>query len=324
MASKIKRVITFIVVIAVIILGCIAVKPFYIVNEGEQVVVKRLSRIVSTQTEAGMYFKMPLIDIVTTYPKKILSLDGDTEEIQTKENLLIVVDITSRWQISNPEKFYQKFQTLDNGYKALSGIVDSACRTIITQNSLSEIVRSSNKINQVPEVEEGESISIEDSVRSASQNDVVKLGRTALCLQMVEEANKNVSDWGITVIDIVPRQIKYSDKLTESVYSRMIKDRNQVARAYRSEGEGKKEELLGKLAKDKQTKTSEAYKRAEEIKGEGDAEAARIYAEAYSKDPEFFAFWKSMESYKKTLKDYNATYSTNMDYFDYLYGANGR
>jgi membrane protease subunit HflC len=141
---------------------------------------------------------------------------------------------------------------------------------------------------------------------------------------MTVEANKLVPEYGIDLIDIVPRQIKYSDELTESVYNRMIKDRNQVAQAYRSLGEGKKAEWLGKLESDKRTIASEAYRKSEEIKGNADAEAAAIYSAAYNKDPEFYKFWKSMESYKNNLKDYPATYSTNMDYFDYLYGADGK
>ena len=104
----------------------------------------------------------------------------------------------------------------------------------------------------------------------------------------------------------------------------MIKERNQFAQAYRSLGEGKKADWLGKLEKEKLTIESEAYKQAEEIKGKADAEASRIYAEAYSKDPEFYAFWKSLESYKTTLPSFDATYSTNMDYFDYLYSPDGR
>ena len=141
---------------------------------------------------------------------------------------------------------------------------------------------------------------------------------------MTEEANKLVPEYGIELIDIVPRQIKYSDELTESVYNRMIKDRSQVAQAYRSLGEGKKAEWLGKLESEKRTIASEAYRKSEEIKGNADAQAAKIYADAYNADPEFYTFWKSMESYKNTLKDFKATYSTDMDYFDYLYSANGR
>lgn len=321
MAAKIKKLVSFILVIIVIAILAMMAKPFYIVNEGEQVVISRLKSIVTTRTEAGLYFKVPFLDKVTTYPKKILSLDGDTQEIQTEEKLLIVVDITSRWKITDPQKFYQKFQKLENGYNRLSDIIDSSCRTIITQNKLSEIVRSSDIINQKNE----DSENADDTyVTGETDYETVTKGRNELCRQMLAEANKNSAGMGIEIIDIVPRQIKYTDALTESVYSRMIKDRNQEAQHHRSTGEGKKAEWLGKLENEKRTIESKAYKEAEEIKGNADAEAAKIYAEAYNKDPEFYAFWKSMESYKKTLIDYNATYSTDMDYFDYLYGSNGR
>ncbi|MCI6482541.1 MAG: protease modulator HflC [Treponema porcinum] len=302
--------------------------PFYIINEGYQAVVTRFGGIVSTHTEAGLYFRIPFIDQVTTYPKLVLSLDGDSQRIPTKENQFIIVDTTSRWKITSPAKFYQSFKTLDNAYNKLSDIIDSSTRTVITQNRLSEIVRSSNIINERTAIQaddkDEETKEIESLVNVNNVNESVSKGRNELCRQMTAEANKLVPEYGIELIDIVPRQIKYSDELTESVYNRMIKERNQVAQAYRSLGEGKKAEWMGKLENEKRTIQSEAYKKSEEIKGEADAKAARIYAEAYNKDPEFYNFWKSMESYKSTLKDSNATYSTNMDYFKYLYSPNGR
>lgn len=328
MAKKMTKFWIRISVLAVLVILFLAMGPFYIVNEGKQVVVTRFGSIVKTHTDAGLYFKVPFIDQLTTYPKLVLSLDGDAQRIPTKENQFIIVDTTSRWRIENPEKFYQNFTTLDNAYNKLSDIIDSATRTVITQNRLSEIVRSSNIINEIADEEaddqDEETKEIENLVAVANTNESVNKGRNELCKQMTAEANKSLGDYGITLIDIVPRQIKYSDELTESVYNRMIKDRNQVAQAYRSLGEGKKAEWLGKLENEKRTIASEAYRKAEEKKGAADAEAARIYAEAYSKDPEFYAFWKSMESYKNTLKNYDALYSTKMDYFDYLYSADGK
>jgi hypothetical protein len=161
-------------------------------------------------------------------------------------------------------------------------------------------------------------------VNADTVNEVVTKGRSELCRQMTAKAQDEVRGWGIELLDIVPRQVKYSDELNESVYNSMIKDRNQVAQAYRSLGEGKKAEWLGRLENDKRTIASEAYRKSEEIKGAADAEAAAIYAAAYNKDIEFYTFWKSMESYKQNLKDYPATYSTKMDYFNYLYGADGK
>lgn len=328
MTKQNKKFFITLAVIAAAIFIFLMMGPFYIINEGYQAVVTRFGGIVSTHTEAGLYFRIPFIDQVTTYPKLVLSLDGDSQRIPTKENQFIIVDTTSRWKITSPAKFYQSFKTLDNAYNKLSDIIDSSTRTVITQNRLSEIVRSSNIINERTAVQTDdkneETKEIESLVNVNNVNESVSKGRNELCRQMTAEANKLVPEYGIELIDIVPRQIKYSDELTESVYNRMIKERNQVAQAYRSLGEGKKAEWMGKLENEKRTIQSEAYRKSEEIKGEADAKAARIYAEAYNKDPEFYNFWKSMESYKSTLKDSNATYSTNMDYFKYLYSPNGR
>lgn len=328
MSKAMKKFVGWLIGIIVLLIVFVSMGPLYIVNEGNQVVVTRFGSIVDTHTNAGLYFKIPFLDKVTTYPRLVLSLDGDEQRIPTKENQFIIVDTTSRWRISDPAKFYQSFTTLDNAYNKLSDIIDSSCRTVITQNRLSEIVRSSNIINEEKEVEEiqedEESKVIDSLVNGSSANENVTRGRRELCRLMTVEANKLVPEYGIDLLDIVPRQIKYSDELTESVYNRMIKDRNQVAQAYRSDGEGKKAEWLGKLESDKRTIASEAYRKSEEIKGNADAQAAAIYAAAYNKDPEFYAFWKSMESYKNNLKDYPATYSTKMDYFKYLYGAEGK
>ena len=328
MTKQNKKFFITLAVIAAAIFIFLMMGPFYIINEGYQAVVTRFGGIVSTHTEAGLYFRIPFIDQVTTYPKLVLSLDGDSQRIPTKENQFIIVDTTSRWKITSPAKFYQSFKTLDNAYNKLSDIIDSSTRTVITQNRLSEIVRSSNIINERTAIQsddkDEETKEIESLVNVNNVNESVSKGRNELCRQMTAEANKLVPEYGIELIDIVPRQIKYSDELTESVYNRMIKERNQVAQAYRSLGEGKKAEWMGKLENEKRTIQSEAYRKSEEIKGEADAKAARIYAEAYNKDPEFYNFWKSMESYKSTLKDSNATYSTNMDYFKYLYSPNGR
>lgn len=317
-------------IIAVLLIIFFMMGPFYIVNEGYQVVVTRFGEIVNSHTEAGLYFKVPFIDSVTTYPKLILSLDGDPQRIPTKENQFIIVDTTSRWQIEDPVQFYKSFKTLDNAYTRISDIIDSATRTIVTQNRLSEIVRTSNIINEETSAETTEGLEdetaaqIDSLVNAKTTSETVTKGRRQLSIEMAAEARKTIAGYGIDLIDVLPRQIKYSDEMTDSVYSRMIKERNQVAQAYRSVGEGRKADYLGKLEKDKLTIESEAYRESEEIKGNADAEATRIYAEAYDIDPEFYTFWKSLESYKETFKNFDATLSTDMDYFDYLYSPEGK
>ncbi len=326
MNKAMKRFIGWLITIVILLVLFLAAGPLYIVNEGTQVVVTRFSKIVNSHTDAGLHFKVPFLDHVIEYPKLILSLDGDEQRIPTKENQYIIVDTTSRWRITDPEAFYKNFQTLANSYNKLSDIIDSSCRTVITQNRMSEIVRSSNIINDTKQEEQTdeETIEINNLVNADTTNEVVTKGRSVLCKQMAEKARSEIAGYGIELIDIVPRQVKYSEELNESVYNSMIKDRNQVAQAYRSLGEGKKAEWLGRLESDKRSIASEAYRKSEEIKGAADAEAAAIYAQAYNKDPEFYTFWKSMESYKSNLKDYPATLSTSMDYFDYLYSADGK
>lgn len=315
----------------IIILLCVLflmMGPFYIINEGSQVVITRFGEIVNTHTEAGLYFKVPFIDIVVTYPKLILSLDGDAQKIPTKENQFIIVDTTSRWKISNPAQFYQSFKTLEAANIRLSDIIDSATRTVITQNRLSEVVRTSNMINEhsnnktlnLPETDDTVA-QIESLINVASNSEPISKGRRQLTVEMAEEARKMLVEYGIELIDVVPRQIKYSDEMTDSVYNRMIKDRNQVAKAYRSLGEGKKADWLGKLENDKMRIESDAYWKSQEIKGKADAEASKIYANAYSVDPEFYSFWQSMESYKQTIPDFDAAFTTDMDYFKYLYSS---
>ncbi len=321
-----KKALISLSVIAILVIIFLAMGPFFVVEEGTQVVVTRFGQFVSSHQDAGLHFKVPFIDEVIVYPKLILSLDGDPEPIPTKEKQYIVVDTTARWRISDPRLFYQSFKTLDTGYNRLSDIIDSATRMIVGQNTLNEVVCTSNMVNETP-VSPLASADTSAETREPAADETapaVTKGRRQLSLEMAAEARKGIVDYGIELIDIVPRQIKYSDEMTESVYNRMIKDRNQIAQFYRSQGEAEKVKWLGKVENEKREILSAAYKQAEEIKGKADAEATRIYAEAYAKDPEFYAFWKSLESYKETLPKFDTTYSTDMQYFKYLYSSEGR
>ncbi|WP_059369986.1 protease modulator HflC [Treponema endosymbiont of Eucomonympha sp.] len=295
--------------------------PFYIVKEGEQAVVTRFGKLVNTRTAAGLYLKVPVMDVVTAYPKRILSLDGDNEAAPTKENLYVIVDTTSRWRISDPKQFYQAFTSVHTAGVRLNDIIDSSVRMVIAQNSLAEIVRSSDLIIQ----QAGQAVPDEDGFSDATAiSERVTKGRRQLSLEMRDKVRESTGDFGIELIDVVPRQIKYAEGLTESVYNRMIKERNQVAQRNRSRGEGNKADWLGRLENDLLRIQSEAYRESEEIRGKADAEASAIYAEAYRRDPEFYAFWKSMDSYQTTMPKFDATYSSNMEYFNYLYSPSGK
>ncbi|HDQ13273.1 MAG TPA: protease modulator HflC [Sediminispirochaeta sp.] len=326
-----KKLVTTLVIIAVLLVILVALGPFYIVEQGYQAVVTRFGKIVVTNTEPGLKFKMPVIDNVVTYPKKILSWDGDPQRIPTAENQFIWVDATARWKIKDPHKFYEAVTSLEQGWARLDDVIDSTIRTVITGNNLREAVRNTNIINEIttePEIlqQEDEEVDMEE-LRELTQTqtnyETVRRGREELSQEMYKIAAKLTPDYGIELIDIIIRQIRYSEDLTESVYNRMIKERNQIAEAYRSYGEGKKAEWLGKLENERRSVLSAAYEESETIRGTADAEATNIYAQAYERDPNFFQFWRSIESYRRTMPQFRKTLSTEMDYFRYLYNEDG-
>jgi membrane protease subunit HflC len=328
-----RKLIVILVVIVVAILLFLALGPLYTIEEGRQAVVVRFGRIVNVDTEAGLKVKLPLVDKVKRYPKKILSWDGEAQRLPTEENQFIWVDTTARWRISDPQKFYESVGTITQAQSRLDDVIDSEVRKIISRNSIREAVRNSNVINQIErknvyqtssESPEEEDVSESIAVFSKIVYDEIKKGRTVLSREMLEEAKKITPQYGIELIDIVIRQIKYSDDLTESVYNRMIKERNQIAQAFRSDGEGKKAAWIGRKERELRSIQSEAYRKSEEIKGEADAKAAAIYAQAYRKNPEFYTFWKSIESYRKMLPKFKKTLTTDPDYFNYLYNMQGR
>lgn len=321
---------TSLIVGIAIIIGIIILNPFYIIQEGNQVVVTRFGEIINSASAAGLHLKIPFIDVVTTYPKKVMSLDGDSQRIPTRENQFIIVDTTSRWRITDPVKFYESITSIEGAYARLSDIIDSAVRTVITSSSLNDVVRNTNLINELQHTEnfalgaDAQEVQLSQITGEKVIYEKITKGRYELSKDMAEIASKKVPEFGIELLDIVLRQIKYSDELTESVYNRMIKERNQIAQTFRSTGEGKKAEWMGKLENERRTILSEAYNKAEKIKGEADALASSIYAESYSKDPEFYSFWKSIESYKTSFANFDKILSTDMEFFKYLYSANGR
>lgn len=325
-----KKLITGLVVLAVLVVLFFLMGPFYVLNEGEQALVVRFGKITKVELDAGLKFKTPFVDNVVVYSKKVLVWDGEAQSIPTKENQFIWVDATARWQIVDPAVFYSSVTTLEAAYGKLDDVIDSAVRTVISSNYLREAVRNSNAIKDSTARETFETGDAEgsDSLRLLTQTDVafelIEKGRRKLSQEMLLIAQKLAPQFGIRILDIVPRQIRYSDQLTESVYNRMIKERNQIAQAFRSYGEGKKAEWLGKQENEQRSILSKAYEEAETIKGAADAAASRIYAAAYGRDREFYDFWRSIESYRQTLPKFTKTLSTDMEYFQYLYGPRGR
>jgi modulator of FtsH protease HflC len=332
----------FLTVLVVLIVFLVLLGPFYIVNEGEQAVVIRFGQIIDVTTEPGLHFKTPVVDQVVTYSAKLLSWDGDPRRMPTTENQFIWVDTTARWRIEDPDLFYRSVTTMERAYSRLDDVVESAVRTVISANEIEEAVRDSNVINEIrrdqalpSEAEQALPEDFEDDTSDDRLQEIadlltvverrkeIRTGRQQLSNEMLNRAQETASSLGIDLQDIIVRQIRYSDDLTESVYDRMVSERSRIAEAYRSYGQGRKQELIGSMENERRSILSAAYERAEVIRGTADAEAARNYSDAYSQDAQFFSFWRAIESYRRTMPEFRKTLSTDMQYFDFLYSEDG-
>ena len=326
-----KKILKLLVIIAVILIAVFVVGPFYVLDEGEQAVIVQMGRITNTVTDAGLHIKVPFIDEVVRYPKKIMAWNGEQKSIPTREKIYIWVDVTARWRIADPQKFYESIKTINMAYEKLGEVIDSEVKTVVVENYFNESVRNSNLIMErkatIDDLGLGTDVDpgfITSSIQTEVRHEAIIRGRRQLAAEMLARSRRMVPEYGIELIDVVTRQIRYNEELTQSVYARMIKERNQIAQAIRSEGEGRRADILGQMERERMTIQSNAYREAESIKGAADAEATRIYAEAYSKDREFFDFWRAIESYRTTLPKFDKTLSTDLDYFRYLYSSRGR
>jgi membrane protease subunit HflC len=326
-----KKVLVTLGIILIAIIAVLIMGPFYVVDEGEQAVIVQMGRITNVITNAGLHIRIPFIDEVVRYPKRIMAWDGEQKSMPTREKQYIWVDVTARWKIADPKKFYESISTINAAYSKLGEIIDSEVRTVVAENYLRETVRNSNVILEPSESADplgiGDNMSAEDIstlIQPGASHEAIQKGRRQLAEEILARSRTMVPEYGIELIDVVTRQIRYSDELTQSVYERMIKERNQIAQAFRSEGEGKRAEWLGKTNNERRSIQSAAYERAETIRGAADAEATGIYAEAYNQDRNFFDFWRAIESYRTTVGNFDKTLSTDMDYFKYLYSPMGR
>ena len=144
-----KRLVVILVVIAVVVIVFLILGPFYVVEEGEQAVVVRFGEVRSTTDEAGLHLKTPIVDTIIKYPKRIMSWDGQPRLFPTEEQQFIFVDTTARWQIVNPQLFYERLTTVESAYGRLDDVIESAVATIIAQNPIYEAVRTTNIINEM-------------------------------------------------------------------------------------------------------------------------------------------------------------------------------
>jgi len=302
--NKILRTIGIIIVIALIVT---VANGFYILEEGKQAVITQFGRPVGQPViEAGLHFKTPYIQEATFFEKRILIWDGDPNQIPTNDKTFVYLDVTARWRISDALVFLQAVNNEIRAQTILDDILDGTVRDLVNKNDLVEIIRSSD-------------FSPETMTNSAVEVEKLQFGRDKITSMIHEAASKITPKYGIELVDVMFKRVNYIDTVRSKVYDRMISERKRIAAEKRSMGEGQKAEIMGKVERELKVIISTANREAEEIRGKADAEAAKIYADAYNQDPEFYSFIKSLESYKDAVgQNTNLVISADSEFYKFL------
>ena len=285
----------------------------FIVDETKQVVITQFGKPVGDPiTSAGLHFKTPFIQEAHYFEKRLLEWDGDPNQIPTKDKKYIWVDTMARWKIVDALKFLQSVGNELSASSRLDDIINSATRDAVTGHLLIEAVRNSNRILETKELGE-------DAIVSEEALERIEIGRQQLTRSILDKAKVLAPQYGIEIMDVRIKRVTYVEEVRDKVYDRMIAERKRAAEKYRSEGHGKSAEIEGQTGKELKLITSEAYRQAQSITGKADAEAINIYAQAYSQNPEFYSFLKTIETYKNTI-DAGSTIvlTTDSDYYKYL------
>ena len=288
---------------------------FYTLEEGQQAVVVQFGRPVGESvTDAGLHFKLPFIQDVRRFEKRLLIWDGDPNQIPTKGREFIWVDTTARWRIADARKFMENVATEAGAQSRLNDIIDSVVRDQVSASELVELVRSASW--EVPPGEVLEEVTAE--VQEELKKEIAR-GREEITRTILGEARRIIPQYGIELVDVRIKRLNYVASVQEKVYARMISERKRIAARFRSEGEGRSAEILGTMEKELRQIRSNAYRQVQEIRGKGDAEATRIYGAAYGSDPEFYAFSRTLEAYKEGQnKNSVMILTTDSDYYRYL------
>ncbi|PNU21177.1 protease modulator HflC [Geothermobacter hydrogeniphilus] len=303
---------TPILIVVVALAVILASSSLYVVNEAEQAIVTQFGKPVGDVSTPGLHFKIPFIQNVNRFEKRILKWDGDPNQIPTKDKRFIWVDTTARWRIVDPLVFFKTVATERGAQSRLDDIIDSVVRDAVSERLLVELVRGKD---YKPQKQEAEKFVVEGVEVRPEQ----LVGREEILAGLLTKAQASTPEYGIELIDVQIKRINYVEQVRKRVYERMINERKKVAAKYRSEGEGEQAEILGRMNRELKGITSGALRKALEIRGKADAEAAAIYAGAYNRDPEFYSFLRTLESYKKTIRENGRlVISTDSDFYRYL------
>jgi len=311
----VKRTFKIPIIVLATIIAIAILSGFYTLEEGRQAVIVQFGRPVGeTVTQAGLHIKIPLIQKVRRFEKRLLIWDGDPNQIPTKGREFIWVDTTARWRISDARKFLENVDTEAGAQSRLDDIIDSVVRDQVSSSELVELVRSATW--EVPEKEALEEVTEEREKEIKKQ---ITRGRAEITRTILAESRKIIPQYGIELVDVRIKRLDYVESVRERVYARMISERKRIAAQFRSEGEGRSAEILGEMEKELRGIRSRAYRRVQEIRGKADADATQIYGQSYGRNPEFYAFLRTLEVYgERPNENSMAILTTDSDFYRYL------
>jgi membrane protease subunit HflC len=306
-----------VLVVLALILALLVLSSVFVVDEGQQAIKTRFGEPIGAPiTEPGLKWKVPLVDRLYVLEKRFLEWDGRVTNMQTREKQPILVDTYARWRILDPLLFFQRLRTEVQAQARLDGILNGEVRDAVARYDLAELIRTSDREP------------VQDAVLdSADKLEEIAHGREVIRQEVLKNASQRVrqADLGIELLDVQFKRINYVDAVRDSVYQRMIAERNRIADRFRSEGQAEAARIRGTKERELQSIQSEAFRLAQEIIGKADAEATEIYARAYDQSADsraFYAFLKSMETYGETFDAETwLVLSTSGEFYRYLNGA---
>ena len=276
--------------LALIVLGL----SVFTVDERELAVKLKFGRVVTADFEPGLHFKIPFINNVRKFPRRIQTIRGAEEEIFTFERKELLVDFFVKWRVVDSVQYY----TSTGGYSEVAGA------------RLEEIIKNA--------------IVTEFGKRTVQE--AISVQRTELVRDMLESSSLTARELGVELVDVRVKQVEFPPAIRDSVYKQMSQERARVAAELRAQGREIATELRADADLERTIIESEAYRDAQKLRGEGDAIAAQIYASAYEKDPEFYAFYRSIEAYKKSMGKSGdlLVLDPNNEFFRYLNQSDGK
>ena len=316
----IKQFTSVFVGILIFIVVLLVSSSVYIVDETQQVFVTQFGKIIRGpingpgEEQAGLKFRIPFIQKVHSFEKRYLEWDGAPNQVTTKDKLFIFIDTYARWRIVDAKLFFEKVRDEDGAQARLDDILDGEARIVVAANDLVEVIRSKQRVAVVAE---------DQVLDDESQLKPFEQGRSALAQQVLDNAGPNLKEeFGIELLDFRFKRINYSEEVRLEIFKRMISERSRIASKFRSEGNGEAAKIMGEQQRELKTITSAAYLQQQQIKGKADAEAVKIYADAFNQSTEareFYEFLKTMETMETTLsKEDTLIFSTDSDFFRYL------